>query len=202
MAPPDGQICPMHSSEFLNGAFVGSETVEYEFTCHHTDHPSGPSLLISFRRATIGAGWRHSWSWARPRASERSGGGDRSLQHRLEGVRDHRVGIRAGSPGRLGCTTQALRAYPLRRHSGERTALKYTASKYLEKASAISAPEASLSTQRLQVRAAGTATTRSLSIRCHQAPIGTTARHGKHPAAARWPTKCPAAAALNSTATS
>lgn len=48
MAPPDGQICPMHSDEFIKAVFVGSETVEYEFTCPRGDHPAGGAFSFPF----------------------------------------------------------------------------------------------------------------------------------------------------------
>jgi len=40
---PDGQICPFHTDEFIVATYIGSETVEYEFTCPRQQHlPPGP----------------------------------------------------------------------------------------------------------------------------------------------------------------
>jgi len=40
---PDGQICPFHTDEFIAATYIGSETVEYEYTCPRQQHPTpGP----------------------------------------------------------------------------------------------------------------------------------------------------------------
>ncbi len=59
MSPPDGQLCPVHSHEFIQPAFVGSETAEYTFTCTRTDHrPEGAYTwpFISEPPAAVGDG--------------------------------------------------------------------------------------------------------------------------------------------------
>ncbi len=42
MPRPD-RVCPFHADEQPDVVFVGSETIEWELTCHRTDHPvAGP----------------------------------------------------------------------------------------------------------------------------------------------------------------
>lgn len=48
MKSPDGQICPIHTDEFIKPVHVGSETADYMFTCHRHHDPEGGDFSWPF----------------------------------------------------------------------------------------------------------------------------------------------------------
>ena len=84
MSPkPENQICPLHAAELVTPAFIGSEVVEWEFTCPRVDHPvpgplswQGPSAIPApATGAPVGVETAESLTAAVRGASVEHGGG-------------------------------------------------------------------------------------------------------------------------------